>query len=139
MADFLKNLTNKVSEIAANVKNKAVDVYDITKLKLDLRKKEADLDECFEKLGRAYYLNLKFNGNNEKVEVLLETAESISNEINDLKKKIAFVQNKKICVHCGSIIDKNKPYCQNCGQKVVVNEKNTNDTEEEYVVEILDD
>ena len=65
--------------------------------------------------------------------------EYINYKINDLKKKIAFVQNKKICVHCGSIIDKNKPYCQNCGQKVVVNEKNTNDTEEEYVVEILDD
>ena len=138
MADFFKNLTNKVVEIASNVKDKAVDVYDVTKLKLDLRMKEADLDECFEKLGRAYYFSLKNNGNNEKVESLIKTAEAISNEINDLKKKISLAQNKKICEHCRSIIDANKPYCQNCGQKVVINEKNANETEE-YVVEILDD
>jgi hypothetical protein len=69
MADFFKNLTNKVVEIASNVKDKAVDVYDVTKLKLDLRMKEADLDECFEKLGRAYYFSLKNNGNNENKEI----------------------------------------------------------------------
>lgn len=139
MADFFKNLTNKVVEIASNVKDKAVDVYDVTKLKLDLRKKEADLDECFEKLGRAYYLNLKNNANNEKIQILVEKAESISNEIYNLKDKIAIAQNQKICEHCGSLIDKEKPYCHNCGQKVVANEKNSSDNTEDYIVEILDD
>lgn len=143
MAEFFKNLTKKVTEVASNVSTKAKDVYDVTLLKIDLRKKEADLDECFEKLGRTYYLNLKNNGNNEKVDALVEKAEKLSNEILELKNKIATLQNQKICVHCGSLIDKDVSYCGNCGQKVVANETaeddSNEDTEPDYVIEILDD
>ena len=138
MAEFFKNFTEKVSEVASNVKSKAKDVYDVTRLKIDLRKKEADLDECFEKLGRAYYINVKSDVNNdEKVALYMEKAEKLSSEILDLKNKIASAQNQKICNHCASLIDKKSPYCPNCGQKVVANE--SNDNNEEFIVEILDD
>ena len=132
MAEFFKNFTKKVADVATNVKTKAKDTYDVTLLKIDLRKKEADLDLCFEKLGRAYYVSVQNGGNEEKLNVLLNEAKLISEEILELKNKIAVAQNKKICGHCASIIDKDASYCEGCGQKIVASTPSTTDESESY-------
>ena len=134
MAEFFKNFTKKVTDVASNVKSKAKDTYDVTRLKIDLRKKEADLDLCFERLGRAYYVNMQKGGNDEKLIALLEKAKNISDEILNLKNKIADAQNKRICDHCASLIDKDATYCENCGQKIVVASK---EQENEFQVEVI--
>lgn len=133
MAEIFKNFTKKVASIADTAKNKTKELYDVTKLKVELGKKEVDLDECFEKLGRAYFVQKKREkDNNDKIDALLEKANTLSNEIYEIKKSIADAQNKKICDHCISIIDTDAPYCSNCGQKVVAEKKDdsTVDTEE---------
>lgn len=133
MAEFFKKLGERVSNVADKTKVKAKGIYDVTKLKLELNKKEVDLDECFEKLGRAYFVQVKNKiDNSEKIETLTIKAENLSNEIFNLKKNIADAQNKKVCDHCASIIDTDAPYCSNCGQKVVAEKKseNNNSTEE---------
>ncbi len=132
MAEVFEKISKKVVTVADNAKAKAKELYDITKLKFELRKKETDLDEHFEKLGRAYFVQAKKGiDNSEKIEALLLKAENASNEILDLKKSIADAQNKKICELCTSIIDVNAPYCSNCGQKVVAEAKNEEASSEE--------
>lgn len=120
MAEMLDKISKKVVLVADSAKAKAKELYDITKLKIELRKKEVDLDECLEKLGRAYFVQVKREiDNTEKIEALVSRAENISNEIYELKKSIADAQDKKICEHCTSLVDADAPYCTNCGQKVV--------------------
>ena len=124
MADMLDKITKKVADVADNARVKAKELYDVAKLKIEIRKKEADLDECLEKLGRAYFVQVKRDiDNSEKIELLVQKAENISNEIYALKKNVADAQTKKICEHCASIIDTDAPFCPNCGQKVVAEAK----------------
>ena len=138
MAEFFEKFSKKVTKVASNVKTKAKDTYDVTVLKLSLRSKEADLDHCFEKLGRAYYVNVNKGTNNDKIEILLTEAKSLSKEIVDLKTKIAEAQNKRVCEHCLSLLDIDAAYCQACGQKIVVFDKSS-DLDEEVEVEIVED
>ena len=120
MAEVFDKFSKKVADVADNAKAKAKELYDLTKLKFELRKKEIDLDEHLEKLGRAYFVQVKKGiDNGGKIEALVQKAEDISNEIYKLKKNIADAQGKTICEHCTSIMDKEAPYCTNCGQKVV--------------------
>lgn len=140
MAEFFEKFTKKVTEVASNIKTKAKDTYDVTVLKLSLRSKEADLDHCFEKLGRAYYVNVNKGTNNDKVEELLTEAKSLSKEIVDLKTKIATAQNKRICEHCFSLLESDATYCQACGQKIaIIDKSNAFDDESEIEVEIIND
>jgi RNA polymerase subunit RPABC4/transcription elongation factor Spt4 len=140
MAEFFEKFTKKVTNVASNVKTKAKDTYDITVLKLNLRSKEADLDNCFEKLGRAYYISVNKGTNNDKIKSLLLEADNLSKEIIDLKSKIATAQNKRVCEHCFSLLDNDASYCQGCGQKIVIIDKsNAFDDESEVEVEIIND
>ena len=132
MAEVFEKISKKVVDVADSAKTKAKELYDLTKLKIDLRKKEADLDECFEKLGRAYYVQIKRQmENSDKVTALLEKADAISQEIVEIKTNIANAQNKVICTHCASVISTDAPYCSNCGQKVVAEKKKENEASKE--------
>jgi len=124
MAEMFDRFTKKVVDVADGAKAKAKELYDVTKLKIELRKKEADLDEYLEKLGRAYFIQVKREiDNSEKIDALVLKADTVANEIYELKKNIAEAQNKKICAHCISIIDADAPYCPNCAQMVVAEAK----------------
>ena len=124
MAEVFKSFTNKVTNLAKEAKVKVKELTDITKLKIELKTKESDLDECFEKLGRAYFFDAKkLSDNSEKMSNLVLVASALSQEIIELKEAIALAQNKKICPHCGSLKDNDAPYCKSCGQKVVAVKK----------------
>ena len=136
MAEAFEKFSKKVASVADTAKTKAKGIYDVAKLKIELGKKEFDLDECFEKLGRAYFIYIKKdNDSSGKVEELISKAEILSTEIYNLKKNIADVQGKKICDHCASIIDTDAPYCTNCGQKIVAEKKNEESCAEEESAE----
>lgn len=125
MAEVFENFSKKVVDITNKAKTKAKGFYDVTKLKVDLKTKEVDLDECLEKLGRAYFVQVKKEiDNSEKINALLLEAEQLYADVASLKNSIAEAQNKKVCEHCSSLFDANQPYCQNCGQKVVAENKN---------------
>ena len=117
--------STKAKELYGTTSAKAKEIYDVTVYKAEIRKNEADLDECFESLGRAYYLNAcEGESNDDKVAKLLERAEALAKRISDLKLKVAELQNKNICPHCKSVVSKELPYCVNCGQKMIAEQKN---------------
>ena len=137
MAEKLDQFSKKVSSIVESTKSKAKEIYDITKLKIELRKRESALDECFERLGRAYFYHISNNNDNsDKIEKLLAKAQGLNDDICNFKNIIAEAQNKKICEHCGSLYDAEQNYCQNCGQKVVAKAK---EDKEENNIEIFDE
>ncbi len=124
MAEVFKKISDKVVGVAKLTKNKVKEFSTNAKLNIELKGKEADLDACFEKLGRAYFAQASASMNNsEKIEALMTEAKLLSGEILELKQSIAEAQGKKICEHCASIVDADAPYCEACGQKVVAEKR----------------
>lgn len=133
MAKVFSSIKGKAKSAAKTVKRSTKKAYDVTKLKIDIKKEECNLDQCFEQLGRAVYANSKDESNSEKVQMLIEKADKIKEKIDQYKDRLALIQNKSVCCQCESIIDKNEG-CQYCGEKIVANEK-TNEDVEDFKVE----
>lgn len=122
MAKVLSDIKRSVKSVASATKKKTKEVAETTKLKLDIKMEESNLDHCFEQLGRAVYANSKTSNNGKRVEELLLKAEKISEIIKEYKSRLAFIQGKKVCNHCESVIDFDGP-CEFCNEKIVANEK----------------
>jgi predicted nucleic acid-binding Zn-ribbon protein len=121
MAEIIEKITSTVKNVTNFTKEKTKLLVKITKLKIAIKSKEVDLDEYFEKLGRAYYMQASRGANNaSKVAALVEEINKISTDISTLKNELASVQDKQICEHCGSIYKKDAPYCPFCCEHKVV-------------------
>lgn len=117
MAEFTKAVKGAVKVTCSKAKK----VADVAILKVSLRSKEVDLDECFEKLGRAYYFGLDEKvDNDEKINMLVSQATRLCEEISDLKQQIAEAKNSQVCTHCASIYKKDEEFCPYCSEHKVV-------------------
>ncbi len=117
MAEFVEAVKGAIKVTCSATKK----VANVTLLKVSLRSKEVDLDECFERLGRAYYVNVEKNADNdEKINMLLAQASQLSKEIHDLKQQIAQAKNSVVCTHCASIYKNDEDCCPYCSEHKVV-------------------
>jgi ribosomal protein L32 len=118
MAEFLNRIKIKVEKVATKTTKKANKVIDKTKLNLNLKMEESNLSECFEELGKAFFLQVKSNAaNDDKIAELIEKADKIESKIDALKEEIAKGTERKKCPNCGKAL-KSEKYCPNCGAKV---------------------
>ncbi|MGM9646077.1 MAG: hypothetical protein ACI3XS_05265 [Eubacteriales bacterium] len=124
MAEFFDKVSRKIGDAANYAAEKTEKFVSGAKLTFELKKEEADLDYCFEKLGRAFFAQAR-NGvaKDGKIAELIAEADERSEKIKNLKIEIAKAKNKKICPHCSSIIENDAPYCSKCGSKIVADEK----------------
>ena len=58
--------------------------------------------------------------NQEKIAMLIEQADQLCNEIDDLRQQIAKAQNTQVCTHCASIYKQGAEYCPYCTEHKVV-------------------
>lgn len=124
MAEFFNRISKKITGAADYAVKKTEKFVSSTKLTFDLKKEEADLDYCFEKLGRAFFTQAKSGvAKSGKIAELIAEADERSEKIKNLKIEIAKAKNKKLCPYCSSIIDSDVPYCSKCGSKIVADEK----------------
>ena len=129
MAKVLSNIKRGATAVARNAKRKSKRLAEITKLKLDIKMEESNLEHCFEMLGRASYARACGADNQKKIDDLVAQANRINSLIKEYKSRLAFLQDKEICEHCESVIDRDTP-CQYCKEKIVASKK-TPDTVDE--------
>ncbi|MBQ8145758.1 MAG: hypothetical protein IJ039_03165 [Clostridia bacterium] len=129
MAKIISNVKKGATTVARNVKRKSKRFAEIAKLKLDIKMEESNLEQCFEMLGRASYAKACGSDNQNKIDELVAQANRINGLIKEYKSRLAFLQDKEICEHCESVIDRDTP-CQYCKEKIVAGKK-TADTVDE--------
>lgn len=122
MAKIVSDIKKSVVAVTQTAKKKTKKIAESTKLKLDIKMEESNLEHCFEMLGRAVYANSKNPNNEARIEALMAQADRISTIIKEYKTRLAYLQDKEICVHCESVIERGSP-CAYCSEKIVVNKK----------------
>ena len=129
MTEIIDNLKGTAKVVCSKAKK----IGNIALLKMSLRSKEVDLDECFEKLGRAYYYSVNGTAKNDaKIKALMEQAQMLSASINDLKEQIAQIQDSQVCEHCASVYKKDAEFCPYCSEhKVVASSKKSQEENDE--------
>ena len=104
--EFFDKLSESLVSAGKDVSQKAKDVSEIAKLKLDIKSKEDYVQKQYEELGRSYY---------EKQFFLIKEAVE---EIERMKAEVLRIQGSAECPKCGAKMPEGAVYCSNCGTKM---------------------
>lgn len=119
-----------------DVSQKAKEVSEVAKLKMDIHTKEDFVEKEFAILGRAYYEANKDNADEKDAEQFRVIAEAIE-EIERMTQQVLDIQGVVQCPNCGKKVPADNSYCSDCGAKleVPVKEETVVDVEAEVVSE----
>ena len=135
---FLDDLKKSLSGAADYTAKKTTEVTGVAKIRLDIRTANSRLAKCYEKIGRAYYKNLKeaAEDQSEVIEAAVKEADAIKEEIAALRLQLAKLQACVICPACGAQISDKSVFCPLCGIKLPKEETPAETAEEESVEKV---
>lgn len=110
---FFNDLGKKTSQTTAKIATE-------TKLKIEIAENKERIKEFYEELGRKVYEN-HIREENIEIQELINTdcskIDELSKQIEDARKEILAINNKKMCKKCFAEIQKNDMFCSKCGEK----------------------
>ena len=117
---FLDDLKKGLSGAADYTAKKTTEVTGTARIRLDIRSANSRLAKCYEKIGHAYYRNVKENAEEQiaVMEAAVQEADAIKEEIAALRLQLAKLQACVICPACGAQISDKSLFCPLCGVKL---------------------
>ena len=100
-----------------DVSQKAKEVSEIAKIKMDIRTKEDFVEKQFALLGRAYYEANKEAAKADEVEQFAIIKEAVD-EIARLEQQLLDIQGVVLCPNCGKKSPIGTCFCSDCGTKL---------------------
>ena len=110
---FFNDLGKKTTETTAKIATEA-------KLKIEIAENKEKIKELYEELGRKTYENHVREEDIEIHELISSDCSKIdelSKKIEDARKEILVLNNKKMCKKCFAEIEINDMFCSKCGEK----------------------
>lgn len=115
--DFFDKLGESLVSAGKDVGQKAKDVSEIAKLKLDIKAKEDYVQSQYAAIGAAYYEKHKDEENIEEAELFFLIREALD-EITRMKAEILRIQGASECPNCGAKMPEEATFCSSCGAKL---------------------
>ena len=136
---FLDNLGKKTSELGKKTSEATSKLAKETKLKLKINENKGKIKEVYEEIGKKVYQRHVQDNNIEDIAIneKCKLIDDLSNEIEDARKEILFLNNKKLCQKCSAEMENNAVFCPICGEKQEVVQPATENAEEAKEVEVL--
>lgn len=110
---FFNDLGKKTSKTTTKIAREA-------KLKMKINENKGKIKDLYEELGRKVYENHVREENIDISEFINDNCSKIdvlSKEIEDARKEILVLNNKKMCKKCFAEIEKDSIFCPKCGEK----------------------
>jgi len=111
------NLKGSLFAAGRDVSQKAKEVSEVAKLKMDIHTKEAFVEKQFATLGRAYYEVNKDNASEADVEKFAVIKEALE-EIERMSQQVLDIQGVVQCPNCGKKMPADNSFCSDCGTKL---------------------
>lgn len=99
------------------VSQKAKDVSEVAKLKLDIKAKEDFVNKHYQELGKAFYEAHRGDENSEHAEEFTAIREALE-EMERMKEEILKIQGATECLSCGAKMPEGATFCSKCGAKM---------------------
>lgn len=115
----LDDVKDSLFTAGKEVSQKAKDVSEIAKLRLDLKSKQDFVENQYKELGRAYY-----QAHKDAEEMSPQEAEQFANitealeEINRMHAEILAIKGALECPKCGNKMPEGATFCSKCGTKL---------------------
>ena len=116
---FFDNLSKKTTEFGKKTSEATSKIAKETKLKLKINENKGKIKDLYEEIGKKIYENHngEIKGNEEFLKEKCTAIDELSTEIENARKEILVLNNKKICENCSSEIENNAAFCPKCGVK----------------------
>lgn len=115
--EFLDKIGETLVTAGKDVSQKAKDVSEVAKLKLDIRSKEDFVEKQYAALGKIYYEKQKDQADSEEAEQFFLIGEALE-EIKRMKEGVMKLQGAAKCPGCGAKVPETASYCSSCGTKI---------------------
>lgn len=125
---FFDNISKKTTETTSKIAREA-------KLKMKINENKGRINKLYETIGKTVYedyireenINIKELIKNDCLNI-----DKLSKEIDEARKEILILNNKKMCKKCYAEIESDDMFCPKCGQKQT-DEKTTFEKAEEKI------
>lgn len=110
---FFNDLGKKTTETTNKIAREA-------KLKMKINENKGIIKDLYETIGKKIYENHVREENIDIREFIKDDClkiDKLSNEIEEARKEILELSNKKMCKKCFAEIEKNAMFCPKCGEK----------------------
>ena len=114
---FFDKLGESLVSAGRDVSQKAKDVSEIAKLKMDIKSKEDYVEKQYAALGAAYFEKHKSEEDCEEKEQFYLIQEALD-EIDLMKTEVLRLQGASECPKCGAKMPEGAVFCSNCGAKL---------------------
>lgn len=114
---FFDDLTESLTIAGKDVTQKAKDMSELAKLKLDIKSKEDYVQKQYALLGEAYFKKHKDEEGSEDAEQFFLIKEALD-EIERMKTEVLKIQGAAECPKCGAKMPEGATFCSSCGTKM---------------------
>jgi ribosomal protein L40E len=115
--DFFDKLGETIVSAGKDVGQKAKDVSEVAKLKMDIRSKEDFVEKQYAALGKIYFEEHKDETECEQSEQIFLIKEALE-EVERMKAEVLKIQGSTECPGCGAKMPEDAAFCSNCGTKL---------------------
>ena len=110
------SLLDKAISVANVAGKKTEEVVETSKLKLQEVALNADLEDCYEKIGSLVFRSRTAGvDNEEQIAELIAQAQELVSQLTELKLKRAEIKKVKKCPNCGASCEIDSHFCSRCG------------------------
>lgn len=114
---FFDKIGESLTSAGKEVTQKAREVSEITKLKLDIKAKEDYVQGQYALLGMDYYAKHKDEENCDEAEQFFLIREALA-EIDRMEAEVLHLKGAVECQNCGAQMPVGASYCSSCGAKI---------------------
>lgn len=110
------SLLDKAISVANVAGKKTEEMVEASKLKIQEVSVNADLANCYEKIGSLVYSTRKLGTDNElEISELVEQADALLEQLAQLQAKREEIRKVKKCPNCGASCATDAHFCSRCG------------------------
>ncbi|MDO5036692.1 MAG: zinc ribbon domain-containing protein [Tissierellia bacterium] len=124
----VEDLFNRAVDMGQRVNNTAKEAQKQSKLKLQIKEEQKQLEGLFTHLGEAYYMEMRDQSHRleTKAAQLLLQIDQVIEDIERLENLLKYQElmeaeknGQKRCARCGAQLDDKAKFCSNCGAEVL--------------------
>ena len=134
--DFWDDVYKKVSNAANYTAKETGRLSELAKVKYNLMKEKAKLEDAYKEMGELYYNQMKNSEyDDKKIALAYDKIEKSISEIERLNAQTNVINNTKVCKGCGEKLTKEMSFCPKCGEELKVEEEEAPEAETEEKTE----
>lgn len=115
---LFQDFGKRVSEAAKSIGQKTQEAAEVARLTSRISAKEAEIEQLFLQIGKAYYSMRGAGGTCEAADMFCQKVAQLEADCEATRKEIDLLRHQSRCPNCGGVQPIEASFCASCGTKL---------------------